>query len=123
MPEIKNTFQHFLHQQTMCKRAQKAGYGSYIVPDAVVYHKKSGSTSKGGHRRFTKIPSYYLARNAFLLASHYNVLQKLGYAFVQITVKLPLSLVLLVEPSAWASYIRGAGDGLRSLWLPPADRS
>ena len=100
-----------------CQRAEQHGYHAYVVPEAVVYHKKSGSTSQGGHRRFTKIPSYYLARNAFLLASNYSMVRKAGYMFVQIGVKLPLSLALLVELKAWSAYLHGTIDGVRALWF------
>ncbi len=120
--KLDNRYFAYYEDLDWCQRAETHGYYAYIVPEAVVYHKKSGSTSKGGHRRFTKIPSYYLGRNAFLLASEYGRFKKFWYTLVQVFVKLPLSLILIIDIHAWGSYIRGLIVGMRMLWLTVDDR-
>lgn len=101
-----------------CARAQKLGLKSYVVPQALVYHKKSKATGQGGQRRFSKVPAYYIARNPVLLASDYGFFKKLGYLLAQVFIKLPLSLLLLIAFSAWGSYIRGLAAGFRDITKP-----
>ena len=115
--QLDNRYFAYYEDLDWCQRAERQGYYAYIVPSAVVYHKKSGSTSKGGHRRFTRIPSYYLARNAFLLATDYAMPKKIWYTVVQVFVKLPLSLALIVDMQAWGSYCRGLIAGIGALWF------
>ncbi len=94
-----------------CYRARKVGYFSYVEPRAVIYHKKSGSTGEGGHTKLNKVPAYFVARNGVLFASNLEGFEKMIYVIEQFLVKLPLSLVLLVKPQAWGSYVRGLLDG------------
>lgn len=96
-----------------CYRAKAAGYSSYVVPQTVIYHKKSASTGEGHRSKRNKIPAYYLARNSLLFASNLSTFKKVGYIICQFIFKLPLSLLLLIKPSAWISYIKGLIDGLR----------
>jgi GT2 family glycosyltransferase len=94
-----------------CYKAQQLGLLSYVVPSSIIYHKKSGSTSDGGHKRFNKIPAYYIARNGVLYASNLKSFRKMWYLFCQLFIKLPLSLLLVVKPDAWWHYIVGMADG------------
>lgn len=96
-------------------KAEKIGRYPYIVPHSIVYHKKSGSTSEGGHRKWTKVPAFYVARNSIFLAKNYEGVAKLGFVLAQIFIKLPLNLLLLVTPSAWGSYLKGTIAGLKNL--------
>jgi len=93
-------------------KARKLGYYPYVVPSARIYHKKSGSTSEGGHKKWNKIPAYYVARNSILLASNFTSFKKVGFILAQVFIKLPLNMILLVKPNAWGSYLRGTGRGL-----------
>jgi GT2 family glycosyltransferase len=95
-----------------CYRAKAAGYNSYVVPQALIYHKKSASTGDGDRSKRGKVPAYFLARNGLLFATNLSGFKKAVYLANQFIFKLPLSLVLLVKPSAWSSYIRGLFDGL-----------
>lgn len=97
-------------------KANKLGYYPYVVPSAVIYHKKSGSTSEGGHKKWNKIPAYYVARNSILLASNFTSFKKVGFIFAQVLIKLPLNMILLVRPNAWGSYLRGTGRGLSMMF-------
>src|SRR5690606_16224223 len=62
--------EYFVYYEDLdwCTRASKIGLASWVVPGAVVFHKKSASTGVGGKSKFGSIPAYYLARNAFLYA-------------------------------------------------------
>lgn len=95
-------------------RARRAGYESYVVPGSLIYHEKSASTGKGGRNKFGKIPAYYLARNGMLFSSQINGAEKVIYVLAQFFIKLPLSLILLIDPKAWSSYLKGliAGTAL-----------
>ena len=107
-----NTFFAYYEDVDLCRRAKRAGYEAYVVPGSIIYHKKSASTGQGGRHRFGKLPAYYLARNAALLGSEGRALERVGYAITQTFVKLPLSLILLVQPKAWGSYMKGLFVGL-----------
>jgi GT2 family glycosyltransferase len=97
-----------------CYRARKAGRYSYVEPRAIIYHKKSGSTGEGGHVRLNKVPAYFVARNGVLFASNLEGRERMIYVINQFLLKLPLSLMLLVKPQAWGSYVRGLLDGMFS---------
>ena len=95
-----------------CLKAERLGYFPYVEPAAVITHKKSGSTSEGGTNRWSSIPAYLVARNGFLLSPHYRGLRAIIFYFVQIFVKTPLTMAMLVDLGAWPSYLRGLYDGL-----------
>lgn len=98
-----------------CWRAQRQGKNAFVVPSAIIYHKKSGSTSEGGHRKFNKIPAFYMARNSLLLASNFKSISKAFFIFAQLFIKLPLTIILLVSPHAWLSYVHGTLIGLKMI--------
>jgi hypothetical protein len=85
-----------------------------VEPRAIIYHKKSGSTGEGGHVRLNKVPAYFVARNGVLFASNLEGRERMIYVINQFLLKLPLSLMLLVKPQAWGSYVRGLLDGMFS---------
>ncbi len=96
-------------------RARKFGYESYVVPDSIIYHKKSASTGSGGKKRFSDLPAYYLARNGLIFAPSIEDWRKIPYIIAQYLIKAPLSLVFLVSLKAWPSYFRGLLSGTASL--------
>lgn len=92
-------------------RTRRYGYESYVVPDATIYHKKSGSTGSGGKKKFSRLPAYYLARNGLIFSSNIEGVKRVPYVVAQYFVKAPLSLILLVSLKAWPSYLRGLLSG------------
>lgn len=108
---------YFIYYEDLewCYKASKLGKYSYVVPDAVIYHKKSASTGEGGHARFSKRPAYLLARNAVYFSTNLSGSEKFFYLTAQVWFKLPVSLALLVSPGAWMDYLAGLTRGFYNL--------
>lgn len=94
-------------------RARRYGYESYVVPNSVIYHKKSASTGSGGSKRFSDVPAYYLARNGIIFSRSINSWRKIPYFLAQYFIKAPLSLIFLVSLRSWPSYLRGLLSGTK----------
>lgn len=112
---LDNRYFAYYEDLDWCYKAEQIGYFPYVIPKSVVYHKKSGSTSEGGHKKFSKIPAYYLARNGILFATNYKGLSRLYCLFIQIFVKYPLNIIILIKPDAWKDHTKGLIDGLVGL--------
>jgi GT2 family glycosyltransferase len=110
--ELDERYFAYYEDLDWCLKGREHGAFAYVVPDALVYHKKSGSTSEGGSKRFNAIPAYYIARNGVFLSDHYRSWSKIGFYLTQVLVKAPLTLLLLVRFRVWPSYLRGLRDGL-----------
>lgn len=106
---------YFIYYEDMdwCYRAKNHGYFAYVVPDSIIYHKKSSSSGEGGKAKFSKVPAYLIARNGVWFASNLKGVKKAGYLISQVLFKMPASLILLVKPTAWGSYIKGLFTGFR----------
>lgn len=104
---------YFIYYEDLewCYKAAKLGQFPYVVPKAVIYHKKSASTGEGGKSRFSKRPAYMIARNAVYFSTNLKGFDKFLYLAAQVWFKLPVSLFLLVAPSAWLDYTAGLVRG------------
>ncbi len=97
-----------------CYRMTMAGKQNYVVPDSVIYHKKSASTGPAGTNRLSRVAAYYVARNAFYFARR-NLRGWRRFMFVtaQFCVRAPYNLLLRAGPGARRRYLRGIYDGIR----------
>lgn len=105
---------YFIYYEDLewCYKAAKIGKFSFVVPEAVIFHKKSGSSGEGGHKsRFSRRPAYLMARNAIYFSTNLEGGDKFVYLLAQIWFKIPVSFALLVEPKAWPNYLVGLAKG------------
>ena len=89
--------------------AREHGYESYVVPTAEIYHKKSASTNS--MKRFSRMPAFYLARNGLLFSKRVKGAQKIVYIISQYLIRMPTSLIFLIQFKAWPSYLKGLAHG------------
>ncbi len=100
-----------------CIRAKERGYGSWYVPDTIVYHKVSLSTGIGGSNIMTPFRAYYYSRNMLLMvkkrkrgASRISCI--MGQTFILVPYYF---LIISAQKSkgAFRSYLKGYFDAMK----------
>jgi len=97
-----------------CFRAKKAGYEIRIIPESVIWHKKSASAGIRGSNKITPMQAYLWARNGIIFGRK-NLIgtQKATFLFGQFTFKLLFSLINCQNIKAVKKYFKGLYDGVR----------
>ncbi|MHC4715519.1 MAG: glycosyltransferase family 2 protein [Planctomycetota bacterium] len=108
---FEGAFFMYLEDAELCWRLGQAGYGSYVVPDSVVYHKYAFSEDLRHY--------YYLERNRWWLVGAYYRLPTLALLFPAAVVmelgQLVFSLLRGVGRAklrSWAFFLTPSGLGL-----------
>jgi GT2 family glycosyltransferase len=100
-----------------CIRAQDRGFGSWYIPNTIVYHKVSLSTGIGGSNIMTPFRSYYYSRNMLLLVNkRKRGVSRVSCAMGQTFILVPYYFLIISaqrSKGAFRSYLRGYLDALK----------
>ncbi len=101
----------------LCYKAKKLKATIAVVPNSIIWHKVSQSTTNKNFFRIGDVQSYLLARNGLIYG--YNNLVGVGlyyYFFAQFFIKFPLYIIFKVDGvKACFTYIRGLIDGIYTI--------
>lgn len=97
-----------------CFRVGKLGYKIKVIPESIIWHKKSASAGLQGSDRLTPIQAYYFSRNALIFAKkNLRGFKKALFISAQFTLRLLYNLVQSQNNQARLNYLKGLYTGLR----------
>ena len=100
-----------------CIRAKDCGFGSWYIPNTIVYHKVSLSSGIAGSNVMTPFQSYYYVRNMLLLVKkRKRGVSRISCAMGQTFILMPYYFLIISgqkSKGAFRSYLRGYFDALK----------
>lgn len=97
-----------------CFRAKKAGYKIKVVPESMIWHKKSASAGIRGSNRVTPTQAYLRAKNGIIFGrKNLAGVKKILFLGGQFTFKLFFNLVNCQNVKAIKQYLKGLYDGVK----------
>ena len=96
-----------------CFRARKNGYRIKVIPESVVWHKKSAAAGTRGTDKLSPLQAYLWARNALIFRKK-NIRGRRSLTFLlgQFTFRLMFNLVHCQSGKAVVEYLRGLFHGM-----------
>ena len=90
-------------------RARKVGYTIKVIPESIIWHKKSASAGvKGSIREINKLQAYLWARNGIIFGRrNISGWRKISFLFGQLTFKFFFVLLNLSKKKYISCYIKG----------------
>ena len=92
-------------------RARKAGYKIKVIPDSIIWHKKSASAGIKGSNKISQTQAYLWARNGIIFGKHLAGLNKYKFLIGQLTFRLVFGIINLKSKKDLVVYLRGIYDG------------
>ncbi len=97
-----------------CFRSAAAGRPSYIVPSALVYHRKSASSGAAGKDSVSRFQAYQLGRSSMIFAGkRLSGARRASFTAAQWSFTLAYVAVKSRSPIAVREYVKGLLDGRR----------
>ena len=117
MGTLNQSYFAYYEDTDLSFRIHKAGYKIKVIPQSIVWHKVSQSTTQKEKGKTGVIQSYLLARNGLLFGTlNLSGLNKVIYLTSQYLIKFPLYLLFKVDSLKSAiAYIEGVVDGTQYL--------
>src|SRR5258706_5843299 len=96
-------------------KARKAGYKIQVIPESIIWHKKSASAGIKGSNKISPLQAFFWARNG-LIFGHRNLtgIQRIVYIFNQFTIKFIFCSTRFKGLNAFLQYIRGLYYGINN---------
>jgi len=95
-------------------RARKAGYKIMVIPESIVWHKKSASAGIKGSNKLSPIQAYLRARNGIIFGKkNLKGIDKLSYLFGQFTFRLIYGIVYCIDGVSIKKYFLGLIHGMK----------
>ena len=98
--------------------ARKAGYKIKVIPNSVIWHKKSASAGiRGGKRKISDLQAYLWARNGIVFGmENLTGYKKYSFLFGQISFRFVYHLMSEFRIKFISCYIKGLYHGIRIVW-------
>lgn len=98
-----------------CFRVGKLGYKIKVIPESIIWHKKSASAGiRGSKRKISEIQAYLWARNGIIFGrKNLAGVKKILFLGSQFTFKLFFNLVNCQNVKAIKQYLKGLYDGVK----------
>ncbi len=98
-------------------RTKRRGYGIRVVPNSIIYHKKSATAGTIGSDQISNLQAYLKARNGIIFAAkRLTGLKLLEYMFGQFTFRLIYHLINIENSKGIKMYLSGVLDGINFLF-------
>jgi hypothetical protein len=90
-------------------KARKAGYTIKVIPESIIWHKKSASAGiRGSIREINKLQAYLWARNGIIFGrKNISGWRKISFLFGHLTFKFLFVLLNLTEKKYIRCYVQG----------------
>jgi hypothetical protein len=115
---LDEMYDYYFEDVFFCRRAKKAGYGSFLVAQPLIRHRVSTSAGVEGSNRMTPFRAYYYARNPCLfLKRNAKGWRKISGLAGQFLIRFPFYLLQTLKKrdfTSLAAYLRGLRHGLTS---------
>jgi len=96
-----------------CFRAKKSGYRNKVIPESIVWHKKSASAGIRGSNKVTPTQAFLWARNGLIFArKNLNGWRLLTFLIGQFTAKFIVVILRASRPRSIYGYLCGLYRGL-----------
>jgi len=92
-------------------RVRKAGYKIKVIPNSVIWHKKSASAGIKGSNKISPTQAYFWARNGIIFGKHLTGFNKYKFLIGQLTFRLVYVIINLKSKKDMVVYLRGIYDG------------
>lgn len=98
-----------------CFRVGKLGYKIKVIPESIIWHKKSASAGiRGSKRKISEIQAYLWARNGIIFGrKNLTGVKKILFLGSQFTFKLFFNLVNCQNVKAIKQYLKGLYYGIK----------
>jgi len=95
-------------------RAKRASYKIKVIPESIIWHKKSASAGQQGSNRLTPTQAYYFSRNALIFArKNLKGFKKALFISAQFTLRLLYNLIQSQNNQARLNYLKGLCAGVK----------
>lgn len=79
-------------------KTSEAGYYLKVIPDSIIWHKKSASTGNVGKDKLSPVQAYYMSRNGIIFGfNNLKGLNKLLFLLSQVTIRMMINLVFFTQ--------------------------
>jgi GT2 family glycosyltransferase len=95
-------------------RAKKAGFKLAVIPNSIIWHKKTVNKGIFGSRKLNSVQAYYWGRNSILFAKkNLNQISRIFYYFGSITFRFIHIILIGKSPEFITKYIQGINEGFK----------
>lgn len=98
-----------------CYQAKKAGYKIIVIPESIVWHKKSASAGIKASNRLSPTQAYLWARNGIIFGrKNLRGWKRIFFLIGQFSFRLTYNSIQCQDIRTVSSYLKGLSAGLRS---------